>query len=196
MKEREMPSYIRMPFPLTPLMSLFSALGSIRFDLDVALLLLMKVRFALLPDAVTQVAVKASSWLRPSTTSSSCTSSATRTTEFRRFTDDTYIQPDMRMNEQGTGRWIFRSCIDRAKASCVEQFRSCTAIAVARLMATGCSTHGRQARCPRSRSFSTAGEPEMRHQRGGHISERQVLVKGRSRSPAAGQRAPSRAIGT
>ncbi|XP_048563608.1 uncharacterized protein LOC125544089 [Triticum urartu] len=64
---------------------------------------------------VFEVAVKASSWLRASTTSSSC-----------------------------------------------------TAIAVARLMATGCSTHGRQARCPRSRSFSAAGEPEMRHQRGGH----------------------------
>ncbi|XBI64422.1 hypothetical protein VPH35_044575 [Triticum aestivum] len=108
---------------------------------------------------VFEVAVKASSWLRPSTTSSSCTSSATRTTEFRRFTDDTYIQPDMRMNEQGTGRWIFRSCIDRAKASCVEQFRSCTAIAVARLMATGCSTHGRQARCPRSRCSCPSSLP-------------------------------------
>lgn len=99
MKEREMPSYIRMPFPLTPLASLFSALASIRFDLDVALLLLMKVRFALLPDTVTQVAVKASSWLRPSMASSS----------------------------------------------------PCTAITVARLMTTGCSTHGRQARHPRSR---------------------------------------------
>ncbi|XP_044443137.1 uncharacterized protein [Triticum aestivum] len=142
MKEREMPSYIRMPFPLTPLASLFSALASIRFDLDVALLLLMKVRFALLPDTVTQVAVKASSWLRPSTASSS----------------------------------------------------PCTAIAVARLMTTGCSTHGRQARHPRSRSFFAAGEPEMQHQRGGHISERQVLMNERSRSPAAGQRAPSRAI--
>ena len=29
----------------------------------------------------------------------------------------------MRMNEQGTGRWIFTSCIDRAETSFVEQFR-------------------------------------------------------------------------